>query len=96
MILEAAPEASYMHPILYLLKLVSISLVVYGTLKGLIFILEHLGFNAFIPIGVPGNLLSGGLIMPLNVLIGIVVSITFYFIATLFEEGELENVNGTE
>ena len=80
----------------YLLKLLSISLVVYGTLKGLIFILEHLGFNGFIPIGVPGNLLSGRLIMPLNVLIGIVVSITFYFIATLFEEGELENVNGAE
>ena len=80
----------------YLLKLVSISLVVYGTLKGLIFILEHLGFNGFIPIGVPGNLLSGGLIMPLNVLIGIVVSITFYFIAILFEEGELENVNSAE
>ena len=80
----------------YLLKLSSLALVIYGLTKGSLFILEHFGYEGIIPVGTPGYLLSGGLIMPLNILVGIVVAITFYFIATLFEEGELEHANFTE
>lgn len=80
----------------YMMKLLSIALVLYGSMKGIVFVLEHLGMSHLVPVGVPGNLLSGGLIMPLNILVGIVVAITFYFIATLFEEGELEHADVAE
>ncbi len=80
----------------YMMKLLSVSLMLYGSMKGLVFVLEHLGMSRLVPIGIPGNLLSGGLIMPLNILVGIVVAITFYFIATLFEEGELEHADVAE
>jgi multicomponent Na+:H+ antiporter subunit B len=80
----------------YMMKLLSVALVLYGSLKGFIFVLEHLGFEGVISTGTPGTLLSGGLILPLNVLVGVVVSITFYFIATLFEEGEIEHVDVAE
>lgn len=89
-------QADKRFPYKYLMRLSSTALVLYGTLKGLVFILEHLGFGRVVPVGFPGSLLSGGLIMPLNILVGIVVAITFYFIATLFEEGELEHVDATE
>jgi multicomponent Na+:H+ antiporter subunit B len=80
----------------YMMKLLSIALVLYGSMKGIVFVLEHLGMSHLVPVGIPGSLLSGGLIMPLNILVGIVVSITFYFIATLFEEGELEHADFAE
>lgn len=89
-------QADQRFPYTYLIRLLSTALVLYGTLKGLVFILEHLGFRHIVPVGFPGSVLSGGLIMPLNILVGVVVSITFYFIATLFEEGELEHVDVAE
>lgn len=69
----------------------SVSLICYGSIKGSIFVLEfyHLNLFEFLK-GTPGTLLSGGFIMPLNVLVGIVVSITFYLMVVLFEEGELD------
>lgn len=80
----------------YLKKLVSIALILYGILKGSIFVLSFFHIYGFIPTGIPGHFFSGGLIMPLNLIVGAVVSITFYFIAILFEEGELENANVIE
>lgn len=80
----------------YLKKLVSVALILYGTLKGSVFVLSFFHIHGFIPTGVPGEFFSGGLIMPLNLIVGAVVSITFYFIAILFEEGELENANVIE
>ncbi|BEP28344.1 MnhB domain-containing protein [Helicovermis profundi] len=75
-----------------LLKLVSFSLIGYGLLKGFVFVASFYGLNEIVPVGNVGTILSGGFIMPLNILVGIVVAITFYFIASLFEEGEIENV----
>jgi multicomponent Na+:H+ antiporter subunit B len=42
-----------------------------------------------VPLGTAGNILSSGLILPLNLLVGIVVAVAFYLIAVLFEEGSL-------
>ena len=75
-----------------LIKLVSFSLIGYGVLKGYVFIVSFYGVDSIISTGTPGTILSGGFIMPLNILVGIVVAIAFYFIASLFEEGEIENV----
>ncbi|GAU79609.1 MnhB domain-containing protein [Fusibacter sp. 3D3] len=77
----------------YLLRFACSALVLYGVMKGYVFASAFLGLHDVIGIGTPGTLLSGGFIMPLNVLVGLVVAITFYFIAVLFEEGELEHAD---
>jgi multicomponent Na+:H+ antiporter subunit B len=80
----------------YMLKLACASLITYGLLKGSVFVTSFYGMHSLIGPGLPGTILSGGFILPLNILVGLVVAITFYFIATLFEEGELENANFAE
>lgn len=75
-----------------LLKLIAGSLILYGLMKCLHFFSQpHHPGGFHIPTGIPGKLLSGGTLMPLNILIGLVVAITFYFIALMFEEGSLDN-----
>lgn len=80
----------------YMLRVVCASLITYGLLKGSVFITSFFGMHSLIATGTPGTILSGGFILPLNILVGLVVAITFYFIATLFEEGELENAKFVE
>lgn len=43
-----------------------------------------------IPLGTPGNILSGGLILPLNIAVGLVVACTMYAFYALFRKGSLE------
>lgn len=73
-------------------KLLIGALTAYGLIKCLHFYASphHTG-GIHIPVGTPGTLFSGGTLMPLNILIGLVVAITFYFIAVMFEEGSLDN-----
>lgn len=40
-----------------------------------------------IPLGTPGNILSSGLILPLNICVGLVVACTMYVFYTLFRKG---------
>ena len=40
-----------------------------------------------IPLGVPGAILSSGLILPLNICVGLVVACTMYAFYTLFRKG---------
>jgi len=42
---------------------------------------------SFIPLGTPGNLISAGLILPLNICVGMVVACTMYAFYTLFKKG---------
>lgn len=74
----------------------SISLMLYGLIKGSVFVLSFYHLEIFgVLKGVPGTMLSGGFILPLNILVGIIVGITFYLMVVLFEEGELdENTHG--
>lgn len=76
----------------HLMTLVVLSLTAYGLIKSLHFFSSpgHAG-GIHIPVGTPGELFSGGTLMPLNILIGLVVAVTFYFIAVMFEEGSLGN-----
>lgn len=73
----------------------SLSLMCYGLIKGGVFILDFFHIYPFKVLhGVPGTVLSGGFILPLNILVGVIVGITFYLMVILFEEGELdENTN---
>lgn len=73
-----------------LMKLMSFSLLTYGTIKGYSFITGGGHYKGFTPpLGTPGNIFSAGYILPLNVLVGLIVGITFYFIVSVFEKGEI-------
>jgi len=68
----------------------SISLIFYGTIKGYSFVTGGSNLHApSIPLGYPGRILSGGYLVPLNISVGIIVSITIYFLFRLFYEGDI-------
>lgn len=74
----------------YLVNVLSFSIMVYGVLKGYSFISggSHLNLPQP-PLGTPGRILSGGFLLPLNILVGTIVAITMYFFYSLFDEGEI-------
>lgn len=43
--------------------------------------------NSHIPLGTPGDIISSGLILPLNICVGLVVACTMYAFYTLFRKG---------
>ena len=47
------------------------------------------GLESGIPKGTPGAILSGGLILPLNIAVGLVVTCTMYAFYTLFRKGDM-------
>ena len=50
---------------------------------------EFNGIHSVISAGTPGNILSGGLIMPLNIAVGLVVCCTMYSFYMLFKRGRM-------
>ena len=73
-----------------LVKVALVALMLYGTLKGQSFLFGILHKSGLpVPLGTPGNILSSGLILPLNILVGVVVGAAFYLMALLFEEGRI-------
>jgi len=66
------------------------SLMLYGILKGYSFISGggELGFLE-IPLGTPGRIISGGMLLPLNIAVGIIVCFTIYTFYALFDKGEI-------
>ncbi|MDK2920013.1 MAG: multicomponent Na+:H+ antiporter subunit [Candidatus Petromonas sp.] len=73
-----------------LMMMICSALIFYGALKGYSFITggAHI-YAPQIPLGTPGKILSGGYLLPLNIAVGIVVSVTIYLFFTLFHEGEI-------
>ena len=67
----------------------SAGLLTYGTLKGYSFMMGAANLETGIPHGIPGNILSSGLIFPLNVCVGIVVGSTMYVLYRLFSKGDI-------
>ena len=51
---------------------------------------EFNGVHSFITPGTPGDFLSGGLILPLNIAVGLVVCCTMYSFYMIFIRGSLE------
>ena len=70
-------------------KAISFSLLFYGMAKGYSFMTGAAHIDSGIPIGTPGNILSGGLILPLNIAVGIVVASTMYGLYSLFSQGDI-------
>ena len=67
----------------------TVALLFYALVKGYAFCMGASGLPTGIPLGTPGNLLSSGLILPLNICVGIVVACTVYGLYALFSEGEV-------
>ena len=71
-------------------RIVSICLIFYALAKGYSFFTGANHIESVIPLGTPGNLISAGLILPLNIAVGLIVACTVYVICTLFSKGELK------
>ena len=65
------------------------ALVTYAVSKGYVFFTGANGLDSHIRAGVYGRSLSGGLMMPLNIAVGLVVACTMYALFTLFRKGDM-------
>ena len=65
------------------------ALAFYSLSKCYVFYTGANGLENHIPKGIPGAILSGGLILPLNVAVGLVVACTMYGFFSLFRRGKL-------
>ena len=70
-------------------RLISICLVFYAVAKGYSFFTGANDIDTGIPLGTPGKLFSAGLIMPLNIAVGLMVASTVYMIYIMFSKGEV-------
>ena len=68
---------------------VSACLGFYALAKGYAFFMGANHLPSGIPLGTPGALLSAGLILPLNICVGLIVASTMYVLYVLFSKGEM-------
>ena len=66
-----------------------VSLAFYSFAKGYVFFTGANGLENHIPKGIPGAILSGGLILPLDIAVGMVVACTMYGFYSLFRRGSI-------
>lgn len=69
-----------------------ISLTFYSFAKGYVFFMGANHLHNHIPKGIPGAILSGGLILPLNIAVGLVVACTMFGFYSLFKRGSIGGV----
>ena len=61
----------------------------YSFAKGYVFFTGSNGIENHIPKGTPGNILSGGLILPLDIAVGLVVACTMFGFYSMFRRGSI-------
>lgn len=61
----------------------------YSFAKGYVFLTGANGLENHIPKGIPGAILSGGLILPLDIAVGLVVACTMFGFYSLFRRGRI-------
>ena len=66
-----------------------VSLMFYSIMKGYSFFMGANHLDSGIPLGTLGNIISAGLIVPLNICVGCVVACTMYTLYSLFCKGEV-------
>ena len=66
-----------------------IALMTYALLKSYSFFCGANHLESGIPLGTPGAILSSGLILPLNICVGMIVMCTMYAFYTLFRKGDM-------
>lgn len=70
-------------------RVISVSaLLFYSLAKGYHFFTGANRLESMIGTGTPGSILSGGLLLPLNIAVGCVVACTMYALYTMFRKGE--------
>ena len=67
----------------------STALMIYALSKGYSFFTGANQFHSIIPKGTTGNILSAGLILPLDICVGLIVAGTLYTFYSLFNKGDL-------
>jgi len=65
------------------------ALSMYGIIGSYFYIMGANGWENHIPLGIPGHILSSGIILPINVAVGIEVACTMYAFFALFRRGGL-------
>ena len=70
-------------------RIVFFSLMFYGLAKGYVFFMGANHLPTGIPMGIPGAIFSAGLILPLNICVGLIVSGSMYVLFVLFSKGEM-------
>lgn len=65
------------------------ALLVYGLMAIYFFFTGAGGFSHIFPLGIPGHILSGGIILPINICVGTEVACTIYAFYALFRRGGL-------
>ncbi|MDO4519254.1 MAG: MnhB domain-containing protein [Eubacteriales bacterium] len=65
------------------------SLCIYGVLMIYFFYTGANGLDNHIPLGTPGHIFSAGLILPINILVGLEVACTMYAFYALFRRGDI-------
>ena len=65
------------------------ALCLYGVMITYFYVMGANGLDNHIPLGIPGHILSAGLILPINVLVGMEVACTMYAFYALFRRGGL-------
>lgn len=65
------------------------ALCIYGMFMIYFFYTGANGLDNHIPLGTPGSILSAGLILPINVLVGLEVACTMYAFYALFRRGDI-------
>lgn len=74
----------------HIYKIAKISaLLTYGLIGTYFYMTGANGIENHIPLGIPGHILSGGIILPINVSVGIEVACTIYAFYALFRRGGL-------
>ena len=63
------------------------SLLMYGLIGTYFYITGANGVENHIPLGIPGHILSSGIILPINICVGIEVACTMYAFYALFRRG---------
>lgn len=69
------------------------ALAFYSFAKGYVFFTGANGLDNHIPKGTPGAILSGGLILPLDIAVGMVVTCTMFGFYSLFRRGNIGGVS---
>ena len=70
-------------------RIISCALLFYAFVKGCLIYMGANGIHSPIPPGVPGAIFSAGLILPLNIAVGLIVACTMYVLCMLFSKGEM-------
>ena len=65
------------------------ALCMYGIIGSYFYILGANGIENHIPLGIPGHILSGGIILPIDICVGLEVACTMYAFYALFRRGGL-------